>query len=129
MRLRPWNRRTFVAERYDQPVAELFDLQDTIVAPVQPEAVEPRLLDSDDREAISSACLGLALEFGKAQQQRRHIAGRHGVLRHLLAGARRQRRDELDFAAQFQRDEYRGNTVVDGGRNSEQPGVFGIFPS
>ena len=38
--------------------------------------------------------------------ERGDVAGRHGVFRHFLAGARRQRRDEPHLAAQFQGYEY-----------------------
>src|SRR5580693_1909509 len=110
--------------RIDHVALDAFSLQQAM----QPEAVEPRLLDSDDREGVSGASLSLALEFGKAQQQRRHVAGGHAVLRHFLARPRRQRCDEPDFAAQLQRDENRGNVGLDGGRNFGTVGCFRHFP-
>src|SRR5580693_10505393 len=110
--------------RIDHVALDAFSLQQAM----QPEAVESRLLDSDDREGVSGASLSLALEFGKAQQQRRHVAGGHAGLRHFLARARRQRCDEPDFAAQLQRDENRGNVGLDGGRNFGTVGCFRHFP-
>jgi hypothetical protein len=98
--------------RIDHVAFDAFGLQQA----VQPEAVKPGLLDADDLEGLSGAGLGLVRQFREAQQQGGNVACWHGMLGHLLAGTRRQGRDEPDFLAQFQRHENRGKIGVDGGR-------------
>src|ERR1700689_2513647 len=67
--------------------------------PMKPEAVETRFLNDDDRKGFSGPLQRLPLELRKALQQRRDVPGSHGMLRHFLAGARRQRCDQPDGAA------------------------------
>src|ERR1700722_20113172 len=70
---------------------------------VQPKPVQPRLMDRDDRIALASSDLRLALEFCKQRQKSGRIACRDALLGHLLALARRQRRHQPIRSAQFQR--------------------------
>ncbi len=67
-----------------------FILQDTM----NPEAVQPRFLNDDDREQFPSPRKSLLLESRKPRQQRTNIPGSHIMLRHFLAAARRQRGDQ-----------------------------------
>src|SRR5882757_2909268 len=83
---------------------------------VQPEPVQPRLLDRDDRIALAGPDLCLAPEFRKQRQKLRHIAGRDAVLGHPLALAGRQRRHQPRRTAQFQRNKNCGNIRADSGR-------------
>src|ERR1700676_2561550 len=83
---------------------------------MKPEAVETCFLNGDDREQFSGPLRRPPLQLGKTRQQRRDISGLHGMLRHLLAAARRQRRDQPDRAAEFQRDENGGKMGLDSGR-------------
>src|SRR5208283_1206645 len=89
-----------------------FALQHTM----KPEAVETRFLNDDDRKGFSGPLRRLPLELRKTRQQRRDVPGSHRMLRHLLAGARRQRCDQPDGTAQFQGDENCGKIGLDGGR-------------
>ncbi len=68
---------------------------------MDPEAIEPSLLNDDDRIAPSGPRLCLPPEFGKPIQQPSDIAGRHHMLRHLLATGL-QRGDQPFRVAQFQ---------------------------
>src|SRR3984893_2273602 len=83
---------------------------------VQPEPVQPRLLDRDDRIALAGPDLRLAPELRKQRQKLRHIASRDAVLGHLLALAGRQRRHQPRRTAQFQRNKNCGNMRADSGR-------------
>src|SRR5664279_5911650 len=82
---------------------------------MKPEAVETRFLNDDDRKGFSGPLRSLPLQFGKARQQRRDVPGSYGMLRHLFAKPRRQRCDEPDRAAEFQRDENGGKMGLDSG--------------
>src|SRR3984957_17406308 len=84
--------------------------------PMKPEAVETRFLNDDDRKGFSGPLRRLPLEPRKARQQRRDVPGSYGMLRHFLAGARRQRCDQPDGAAEFQRDKTGGKMSLDSGR-------------
>src|SRR5271166_6274624 len=90
---------------------DAFALQHTM----KPEAVETRFLNDDDRKGFSGPLRRLPLELRKARQQRRDVSCSHGMLRHFLAGARRQRCDQPDGAAEFQRDETGGKMSLDSG--------------
>jgi hypothetical protein len=68
---------------------------------VQPETVEPGLLDRHDLNQPAEALLGLGLEPVQESQERLGVAALDLVLGHLLA-VRRQRDDEPGAAAQFQ---------------------------
>src|SRR5580693_9299413 len=83
--------------------------------PMKPEAVDTRFLNDDDRKGFSGPLRRLPLELRKARQQRRDVPGSHGMLRHFLAGARRQRCDQPDGAAEFQRDKTGGKMSLDSG--------------
>src|ERR1700691_2820414 len=83
---------------------------------MKPEAIETRFLDDHDRKGFPRPCRRLLLQLRKPRQQPRNVPGSHRMLRHLLARARRQRCDEPDRAAEFQRDENRGKIGLDGGR-------------
>src|SRR5271169_1848522 len=83
---------------------------------MKPEAIETRFLDDHDRKGFPRPCKRLLLQLRKPRQQPRNVPGSHRMLRHLLARARRQRCDEPDRAAEFQRDENRGKIGLDGGR-------------
>src|SRR5580704_10506724 len=83
--------------------------------PMKPEAVETRFLNDDDRKGFSGPLRRLPLELRKARKQRRDVPGSHGMLRHFLAGGRRQRCDQPAGAAEFQRDETGGKMSLDSG--------------
>src|SRR5580704_11337595 len=89
-----------------------FAQQDT----VNPEAIQPRFLNDDDWEGFSGSRARFPPELRKARQQPSDIPGGHAVLGHLLAGARRQRCDQPDGAAEFQRDKTGGKMSLDSGR-------------
>src|SRR5208337_172607 len=86
-----------------------FALQHTM----KPEAVETCFLNDDDRKGFSGPLGCLPLQLGKTREQRRDVPGSHGMLRHLLAGARRQRCDQPDGPAQFQGRENAGKMGLD----------------
>src|SRR4029077_7155609 len=98
--------------RIDDMAFDAFALQH----PMKPEAVETRFLNDDARKGFSGPLRRLPLELRKARQQRRDVPGSHGMLRHFLAGARRQRCDQPDGAAEFQRDKTGGKMSLDSGR-------------
>jgi hypothetical protein len=52
---------------------------------MEPEAIEPRLLDHDEAKAISGASLCLTLHLGEAGKQPGNIPCGNGELRHPLA--------------------------------------------
>ena len=66
---------------------------------MKPESVKPCLLDGDDRKGLPRPRQGLLFEFGKTRQQRGDVSGWNRMLRHLLAGTRRQRCDQPDRSA------------------------------
>ena len=84
--------------------------------PVKPEPVQPRLLNDDDRKDLPGLRRSLAPQLGQPPQQPRHVSPLNAALRHLLALARRKRRDQPRLAAQFQRNENRAKLRADGGR-------------
>src|SRR5271165_5738831 len=83
---------------------------------MKPETVQPRFLDGDDRKGFPRPRQRFLLQLRKPRQQCRNIPRSQGMLRHLLPRAWRQRCDEPDLAAEFQRDENRGKIGLDGGR-------------
>src|SRR4029077_2165239 len=62
---------------------------------VNPEAVQSRFLNDDDRERFPSPRKRPLLELRKARQQRVDVPGRHAVLRHLLSAWRQRQVDLL----------------------------------
>src|ERR1700737_1603743 len=84
--------------RIDNVAFDLFALQHT----VNPEAIQSRLLNDDDREGFSRPRERLLLELRKARQQRTDVSGGYAVLRHLLAAARRQRGDQPSRTTELQ---------------------------
>src|SRR6266550_3145685 len=87
---------------------------------MQPEPVQPRLLDRDDRIALAGPDLRLAPELSKQRQKLGRITRRDAVLGHLLAIAGRQRRHQPIRTAQFQRYKNCGNMRADSGRSVER---------
>src|SRR6266550_9232297 len=87
---------------------------------MQPEPVQPRLLDRDDRIALAGPDLRLAPELSKQRQKLGRITRRDAVLGHLLALAGRQRRHQPIRTAQFQRYKNCGNMRADSGRSVER---------
>lgn len=61
---------------------------------VDPKAVQASLLDHNERETLSRPRARLLLKLYKTLQQRGEVATPNAMLRHLLAAARRQRRDQ-----------------------------------
>src|SRR5438876_7663681 len=84
---------------------------------VEPEPIQPRLLDRDDRIASAGPDLRLALELLTEPHQPGNIAGRNAVLGHLLALARRKRGDQPIRTAQFQRHKNCAKLRADSGRS------------
>ena len=99
--------------RIDHVALDPLLLQNT----VQPEPVQPRLLDRDDRIALLRPDLRLPPEFRKQLHQTGYIAGRGAMLGHLLAFARRQRRHQPIRTAQFQRHKNCANMGADSGQS------------
>src|SRR5258708_33081106 len=84
---------------------------------VQPEPVQPRLLDRDDRIALRRPDPRLAPEVCQQLHQASNIAGRDAMLGHLLAFARRKRRYQPIRTTQFQRHKNCAKLRADGGRS------------
>ena len=97
--------------------------------PMKPEAVETRFLNDDDRKGFSGPLRRFPLELRKARQQRRDVPGSHGMLRHFLPGGRRQRCDQPDGAAEFQRDKTGGKMSLDSGRRFGRSDTLGMVVS
>ncbi|GGC06555.1 hypothetical protein GCM10011494_26470 [Novosphingobium endophyticum] len=76
--------------RVNDMALDTFVLQD----PVDPETIETRLLDDDKPEFLSGSRLRLRTKLGEALHQPGNIASADNMLRHPLAGAWRQRRDQ-----------------------------------
>ena len=100
--------------RIDHMALDPFPLQDA----VKPEPVQPRFLNDGDRKASRSAPPPCASTPQSAPAVRRRLPPprSHGEFRHLLAIARRKRRDQPRLSAQFQRNENRAKLPGDGGR-------------
>src|SRR5208282_329760 len=84
--------------------------------PVNPEPVQSRFLNDDDRIGRSGPRQRLALKLRQAFEKPPQISCRRLVLRHLLARPWRNRRQKPSRTAQFQRDENRANIHSDSGR-------------
>jgi hypothetical protein len=84
--------------------------------PVDPEAVESRLLDDDDPVALAGPRQRLRLQRREQVEQRRQVTARNHMLRHLLPAAGRQRGDQPLRAAEFHRDEDGAKIHADSGR-------------
>ena len=61
-----------------------FLLQD----PVDPEPVQPRFLDDDDRKDVPRPGACFLRELGQARKKAGDVTAAHRMLRHLLAAAR-----------------------------------------
>src|SRR6266403_4162947 len=99
--------------RIDHMALNAVLLQNTM----QPEPVQPRLLDRDDRIALAGPDLRLAPELSKQRQKLGRITRRDAVSGHPLALAGRQRRHQPIRTAQFQRYKNCGNMRADSGRS------------
>src|SRR6266702_6345660 len=84
---------------------------------VQPEPVQTRLLDCDDRIAQAGPDLRLAIELCEQLHQLSNIVRLDAVPGHLLALAGRQRRDQPRRTAQFQRHKNCAKLRADSGRS------------
>ena len=99
--------------RIDHVALDAFLLQSA----VQPEPVQSRLLDRDDRIALTRSRLRLALQLRDQLQEFRNIAGPHAVSGHLLALAGRQRGHQPCRTAQFQRHKNCAKLRADSGQS------------
>ncbi len=83
---------------------------------VYPEAVEPGLLNRDDRVVMPGSGLASFAQFHKQSKQPGHVPSCHGMLRHLLAAPRRYRCYQPLRTAKFHRHENCAKISADGGR-------------
>src|SRR6201987_5802041 len=82
---------------------------------MNPETVQSRLLDDDDREILARPLAGPFPEPQEQQRQPRNVTAGNRMLRHLLAAAWRERCDQPARTTEFQRDEDRAKIGTDGG--------------
>ena len=84
---------------------------------VQPEPIQPRLLDRDDQIGLARLGRRLALQVRKQLHQLSNVTSREAALGHLLALAGRQRRHQPHRTAQFQRYKNCAKLCADSGRS------------
>src|SRR5277367_6714550 len=84
--------------------------------PVDPEPVQSRFLNDDDRIGLARTRHRFALKLRQTFEKLAQISCRRRVLRHLLARPWRNRRQKPSRTAQFQRNENRANIHSDSGR-------------
>src|ERR1700683_3253178 len=84
--------------------------------PVDPEPVQSRFLNDDDRIGLARPRHRFALKLRQTFEKLAQISCRRRVLRHLLARPWRNRRQKPSRTAQFQRNENRANIHSDSGR-------------
>src|ERR1700739_1562793 len=82
---------------------------------MNPETVQSRLLDDDDREILPRPLAGPLPEPQEQQRQPRNVTAGNRILRHLLAAAWQERCDQPARTTEFQRDEDRAKIGTDGG--------------
>src|SRR5438045_2037012 len=75
----------------------------TLKHAMDPKAVQPSLLNDDDREALSSPLARLFRDLLEEPQKLRDVPADHDVLRHLLSAAWRQRGDQPCRSGQLHR--------------------------
>ena len=69
---------------------------------MDPEPIQTRLLNDDDREHLTGASARFLLQMRKPRQQAGHIAATHAVFGHCLPGPGRQGRDQPHRTTEFQ---------------------------
>src|SRR3954470_6310160 len=74
----------------DDMALDPFALQDA----VDPEPVQPRFLDDDDRKDVPRPDTGFLLELGQARQKSGDVTAAHRMLRHLLTATRSEGGDD-----------------------------------
>jgi hypothetical protein len=89
---------------------------------VDPEPVQPGLLDHDHGDNLAGPAPDIALQIGEVLQQSRQIAAPHLMPRHPGSQGRGEGRHQPGRAAEFQRYENRGTF---GGRDRRRGGEVG----
>jgi hypothetical protein len=83
---------------------------------MDPETVKTCFLDDDEAKILAGSCPGLLAKLSKARQQTGNVTSSHAMLRHPLASAWRQGRDQPRRFTQFHRNEDRAKINADSGR-------------
>ena len=99
--------------RIDDMAFDAFRLQ----RPVDPETVEPSLLDDDYGKTSPVRARAFSLSRAKRSSSPATSPPRTEMLRHLLSAARRQRCDQPGRSTEFQRNENRAKISADSGRS------------